>query len=429
MSKEKRVIDRLEPCELTTISVHDSVLPPAYGVLSNISELGLCLETDSLFTPGQDVKLLICLNRLSVLVGVDSRIIWASSEGRVIGGYVGSFLVGAKFIWMPESDRRCLRWSLESPDFKAEPFLGTVYTPAPRSVSNFIPEPEQMQEPIRSPKVEPIRTSLPEQLWEVSSAPSEGGARNGTYRGIVLIVRQGIKCVDRICRLVNAAGLNAVLTNSPETVVSKVRVFKPALVLFSQHVGRPGVDETARRIKTSSSCPDTPIAVLTDHYTKPYLLDYSYPVEACLPIDGDETAMIQNIRLLSHTGKRHHEKKLGALEGNFERNSLCEVLYYLSAAQKTGCVTVQAGRRKGKVYMDRGDLVHARLGPVVGMDACVSIVCYLQEGYFKFESDVRPNRTTMRERGVEAILNAAKEFDEQNSRESEGSSDFGSKVG
>jgi len=363
-----------------------------------------------------DVKLLICLSNLSVLIGVDSKIVWASSESRVVGGYVGSFLLGAKFIWMPESDRRCLRWSLRSSDFKDEPFLGIASKSGVRK-SSFSPDPTQFPEPIHIRKEKPLNGSLPERLWEVSSAPWDGGAPNGTYRGVVLIVRQGMTSIDRLCRLVNAAGLNAVLTNSPETVVSKVRVFKPSLVLFSQNVGNPGVSETARRIKILSSRPDTPVAILTDHYTQPYLLDYSYPVEACLPLDGDETSFVQSIRLLAGTRLPRQERPLGALEGNFERNSLCEVLYYLSASEKTGCVTVQAKQRSGRIYFERGNIVHARLGTLVGLDACVSIVCTLNEGYFKFDADVRPRRITMRERGIEAILHSAKELDEQNNRE------------
>ena len=419
MSKDKRVIDRLEPCDLTTIAVHDSILPPAYGVLSNISDLGVCLETDSLFTPGMDVKLLICLSNLSVLIGVDSKIVWASSECRVVGGHVGSFLLGAKFIWMPESDRRCLRWSLRSSDFKDEPFLGMAPKPAVRKKSSVSPDLAGFPQPIHIRKEKPLNGSLPERLWEVSSAPWDGGAPNGTYRGVVLIVRQGMRSIDRLCRLINAAGLNAVLTNSPETVVSKVRVFKPSLVLFSQNVGSPGVSETARRIKTLSSRPDTPVAILTDHYTQPYLLDYAYPVEACLPLDGDETSFVQSIRLLAGTRLQRQERPLGALEGNFERNSLFEVLYYLSASEKTGCVTVQAKQRSGRIFFERGNIVHARLGHLVGLDACVSIVCSLSEGYFKFDADVRPRRITMQERGVEAILHSAKELDEQNNREAQ----------
>jgi hypothetical protein len=238
-----------------------------------------------------------------------------------------------------------------------------------------------------------------------------------TYDGVVLIVREGAASIERLCRLVKAAGFNPVLTNSPETVASKVRVLKPSLVLFSQHIGRPGVSETARRIKDCAGGPDTPVAVLTEDESRPYLNDSAYPVEACVPLNADAASLVKNIRLLAFKRlKQTGEKPLGALEGNIEKNTLSEVLQYLSTAGKTGRVTIRAGRRTGCVYLDCGDLVHAHYGPFFGIEACHAIVCRLQEGYFKFEPDVRPTRTTMRENGLELILEAAKQMDELHRR-------------
>lgn len=412
MTKERRTQSRLEPCDLTTASLDDREHPPAYGVLSNISELGFCVETDALFKPGQDVTVLLCLNPFSVLIRADVRIMWTHSEIHPAERSAGSFLLGTKMIWMPDSNRRCLQWVLATPHFKMEPSVDSFAESNVPVIPPYEPHRFRLPDPYRQQmEDEPSNGPTAGLQTDVGATARRVSDPARTYNGAVLIIRQGIPFVGRLCCLVNAAGFNAILTNSPETVVSKVRALRPSLVLVSQHVGSPGVSETARRIKAHSGHSDTPVAILTDHYSKPYLLEYAYPVEACLPIDGDEIDLIRNIRLIA-CGRKRKLIPIGALEGNIQGNTLSEVLYYLSTSGKTGCVTIKTGQRVGRVYMDQGDVVHARLGPLDGIEACHSILGFLQEGYFKFEPDVRPSRTTMREHGVELILRAAEEMDE-----------------
>jgi len=218
---------------------------------------------------------------------------------------------------------------------------------------------------------------------------------------------------DRLCSIIRMAGFHAVTTHSPQTAISKVRVLKPALVVFSQRVGRPGVSETARRIKNHTGEPDTPLMILTEDDGRPYLNDTSYPVEACFPASADTKTLVRNLHLLARkTRRRREDRPFAALEGNIEGSTISEVLQYLSTAGKTGSLSVRCGRRGGRIYLDRGEVVHAYFGPLIGVEACHAIVCLLQDGYFEFESDVRPPRTSMRENGVELVLEWAREMDE-----------------
>jgi hypothetical protein len=412
MSKERRALCRFEPCDLTTATLNDSKPEPAYGILSNISELGISLVTESRFAPGRDVQILVCLNRSSVLVQADARVVWTRTDRRLMGGSAECFLIGAKFLWMPIPDRRCLKWALSSSEFKKEPTLEAASSlDSQRKVPNgaqtqpYVPVPR----PGMPSKAVPERRRAP-----VRRRPSFSWAdESRTYDGVVIIVREGISSHERLCRIVRSAGFNAVLTNSPETVASKVRVLKPSLVLLSEHIGGPGISRTVRRIKDLSEDFDTPVALLAEDDSRPYLSENHYPVDACFTLRADAGTLVKNIRLLARRRRpQPEEKPLGALEGNIERNMLSEVLQYLSTTGKTGCMTIRAGHRSGSVYLDSGFLVHAHFGPFIGVQACHAIVCLLQEGYFKFEPDVRPRKSTMRENGVELILQVAKEMDE-----------------
>jgi hypothetical protein len=412
MGKERRALCRFEPRELTTATLNETRPESAQGVLSNISELGVCLTTDAHFAPGRDVEVLLHLNRLSVLIQADARVVWARSDRGLKDRSEGSILIGTQFIWMPHADRRCLQWALTSEEFIKEPSFDATSSffalegdlPGNGNLLSGVPSSlpfGSMRNGVRHGRVQAKQASR-----------SSWRDKSGTFDGVVLIVREGTASIERLCRIVKAAGFNPVLTNSPETVVSKVRALKPSLVLFSQNIGHPGVSETARRIKNHPGRSDTPVAILTEGEAKPFLNDSAYPVEACVALDVDAATLVKNVRLLARKRSQSEEERWGALEGNIEKNTLADVLQYLSTAGKTGRMTIRAGRRTGCVYLDGGDLVHAHYGPLVGIEACHAIVCRLQEGYFRFEPNVRPARTTMRENGLELILEAAKQMDE-----------------
>ena len=77
-----------------------------------------------------------------------------------------------------------------------------------------------------------------------------------------------------------------------------------------------------------------------------------------------------------------------SLQGTLETFALPDVLVLLSSTKKDGELRVTGGRTDGKVWLDKGQIVHARIGAaeVKPVDAIFELL-RLQEGTFNFEND------------------------------------------
>ena len=77
-----------------------------------------------------------------------------------------------------------------------------------------------------------------------------------------------------------------------------------------------------------------------------------------------------------------------SLQGTLETFALPDVLVLLSSTKKDGELRVAGGRTDGKVWLEKGQIVHARIGDAEAkpVDAIFELL-RLQEGTFNFEND------------------------------------------
>ena len=134
--------------------------------------------------------------------------------------------------------------------------------------------------------------------------------------------------------VVEQLGFRALVSGSGSVTLSRAKVLQPALILLSKNIGKPGSSETARRLKEGADTSSIPVILLTTHEQ----LRWSYPVEACLPLDTQRDYLAKIVRLLAgdpvHGGRRH--QSTASLEGSVEGELLRDVLQYLFLTKKTG---------------------------------------------------------------------------------------------
>jgi TonB family protein len=226
----------------------------------------------------------------------------------------------------------------------------------------------------------------------------------------------------RLKDIVEKAGFEAVVAYTGQVALSQARVMRPDLVVLSDHIGPPGPSETARRIKEDPATGGIPIVILATTPEETEALNGSYPVEACLPVTTNPADLTNVIRLLAGSTSRrtkNGQPSVG-LEGTLQGNLLPELLEFLFVTKKTGRVAISDGERRGAIYVDAGNVLHAEFDDARGQDAFYR-VCFLGRGYFKFEQGVRASVSTMRTGGVGLLLEAAKQLDDlRRSRQGEG---------
>lgn len=107
------------------------------------------------------------------------------------------------------------------------------------------------------------------------------------------------------------------------------------------------------------------------------------------------------------------------LQGQLERDSLPNLLQYLSMSTATGVLRLSSGGRTAEVFLDRGALVHAAAGTSQGTEALRQLL-RLSRGTFWFETGVAAPRRTVSSPLNALLLELAYETDVEDLRRPEG---------
>ena len=115
LSQQNRSSRRLTPRKPVTVAVEDGEASRAYGVVTNISETGACVVTDSVVGQGRIVFLRMSFYRHADLFETEARVVWSGQEkGR---SSLRAVLQGVQFTQLSDRELAKLRALLDSPDF------------------------------------------------------------------------------------------------------------------------------------------------------------------------------------------------------------------------------------------------------------------------------------------------------------------------
>lgn len=91
-----------------------------------------------------------------------------------------------------------------------------------------------------------------------------------------------------------------------------------------------------------------------------------------------------------------------SLQANLSDFNLSEIIYLLVHFQKTGVITVKAGKNYGEIYFDKGRAVHAAYGDIKGSEAVYGL-CLESSGEIKFTPGAKSPEETIKD-GADALL-------------------------
>lgn len=91
-----------------------------------------------------------------------------------------------------------------------------------------------------------------------------------------------------------------------------------------------------------------------------------------------------------------------SLQANLSDFHLTEIIHLLVHFQKTGVITVKAGKNYGEIYFDKGRAVHAAYGDIKGSEAVYGL-CLESSGEIKFAPGAKASEETIKE-GADALL-------------------------
>ena len=115
LSQQNRSNRRLTPRKPVTVAFEDGEESLAYGVVTNISETGACVVTDSTVGQGRIVLLRMSFYRHGDLFETQARVVWSGEERGASSSR--AVLQGVQFTQLSDRELVKLRGLLESPDF------------------------------------------------------------------------------------------------------------------------------------------------------------------------------------------------------------------------------------------------------------------------------------------------------------------------
>jgi hypothetical protein len=113
---DKRFFPRLRPRGLASLAIYQGArIPPAYGILNDISQRGACVESDRILARGQRLQIRIQFATEPELFEAGAAVCW--TRPLVIGGgRRAGVLTGIEF-WPAEGPSPWLQRLLAAPDF------------------------------------------------------------------------------------------------------------------------------------------------------------------------------------------------------------------------------------------------------------------------------------------------------------------------
>jgi len=105
-----------------------------------------------------------------------------------------------------------------------------------------------------------------------------------------------------------------------------------------------------------------------------------------------------------------------ALKGTLSDIGIIDLIQFPHVGRRTGQLVVTDGDQEGRLFYDKGSLVHACFGDTEGMEALVNMVAWT-DGAFEFLNSSEPTRKTVDMDLHRAVMQALKLHDERKEEE------------
>ncbi len=128
--------------------------------------------------------------------------------------------------------------------------------------------------------------------------------------------------------------------------------------------------------------------------------------------DRDLFKIVTPLMLSTENAEMQKSNQSSALEGEIAGGNLIEVLQYIEAGQKNGCLLIDTGKPFCMIYFNSGRIIYAATSEgLTGRDAIFSVL-NLKEGKFRFLLNKKPKSSNTDMSTLEVLMSWTKNIDE-----------------
>jgi hypothetical protein len=100
-----------------------------------------------------------------------------------------------------------------------------------------------------------------------------------------------------------------------------------------------------------------------------------------------------------------------SFQGSLKELPLADIVQLVAVSGKTGMFSLTRGAEKGAVYIQNGQITHAKVNDTEGEDAIYTLALW-NEGQFQFSAGIEPDGRTITRSNTNLLMEAARRSDE-----------------
>lgn len=121
----------------------------------------------------------------------------------------------------------------------------------------------------------------------------------------------------------------------------------------------------------------------------------------------------ERVKKVENVASTKLKTETSALSGNLQEMSIGEVFQTITLTKKSGKLTVISGARRGEVYFQEGNVIHALVDRRKGEEAVYRLLTW-KDGQFTFGAGTPPPTQTMKKSAEGLLMEGMRRLDEYN---------------
>jgi CheY-like chemotaxis protein len=238
----------------------------------------------------------------------------------------------------------------------------------------------------------------------------------------VLLIDSNVYFVKRVTEALKKEGFEVLHHPVASYALTMIEWSPPDIILCATELREMGAFEIVPMLRSDPKTANTPLMALGNSVEKGPLEAYRAGCDDYIDRrrnPADIAAHVLAFLRSSRHGFQPTEMLSTAdtsLSGNLAHLDLPGIIQMLGQGRQSGALHVNAGNIDAVMFFEGGEIHHAECGKLIGEDAVIQIISDCQQsgvGSYKFVTGAIANQRTVHRRATELLLDAMREFDEE----------------
>jgi CheY-like chemotaxis protein len=245
---------------------------------------------------------------------------------------------------------------------------------------------------------------------------------SGTLNQRILVIDSNVFFARRLTDALKAHGFDVTHSTQPAYALTMLEWNAPTAILCATNLREMSVFDLPRILHCDAATTNIPILAMGDGGEQALMEAFRAGCDDYIDRRrGPENiaAQVRTFLLSRLEGFRPTqmlESEQTVLEGSLSHLDLPGVVQMLAHSRQSGVLYINAEMLDGTIFFNRGEVLHAEVGEIIGNDAVINIIknCNgLDRGVYKFVPGTLAATRTVFRTVTELMLEALREIDEE----------------